>query len=78
MVIVGESWSKSCGFESQRHILDGHFFAFICCKNFNVSLKRLKTKTKKKPGLAHILVLNHYTHIKSKVVSEIRQNSLHT
>ena len=36
----GDSCSKGCGFESQRHILDGHFFTFICRKNFNVCLKR--------------------------------------
>ena len=35
-----DSCSKGCGFESQRHILDGHFFTFICCKNCIVFLKR--------------------------------------
>ena len=33
---------KGHGFESQCHILDGHFFTLICCKNCIVSLKRPK------------------------------------
>ena len=28
------------GFESQHHILDGHLFTFLCCKNCIVCLKR--------------------------------------
>ena len=37
-----DSYSKGCEFESQHHLLDGHFFTFICCKNCNVGLKRRK------------------------------------
>ena len=40
VVMGGDSCSKGREFESLRHILDGHFFAFICCKNCNVCLKR--------------------------------------
>ena len=42
MVIGDDSCSRGRGFESQRHILDGHFFTLICCKNCNVFLKRPK------------------------------------
>ena len=30
------------GFESQHRIVDGHFFTFVCCKNYNACLKRWK------------------------------------
>ena len=34
LVIMGDDLcSRGRGFESRRHILDGHFFALICCKN---------------------------------------------
>ena len=46
MVMGGDSRSKCCGFESRHHILDGHFFTYICCKNCNVCLKRLKINEK--------------------------------
>ena len=42
VVMGGDPCSKGCEFESQHHILDGHFIIFICCKNFNVCLKRQK------------------------------------
>ena len=42
VVMGGDSCSKGRGFESQRHILDGHFFTFICCIDCNVCLKRRK------------------------------------
>ena len=32
MVMGGDSCSEGCGFESWHHILDGHFFTYICCK----------------------------------------------
>ena len=35
----GDSYSGSRGFESQHHVLDGHVFTYICCKNWNVCLK---------------------------------------
>ena len=31
LVVMGRD-SYSSGFESQHHILDGHFFTSICCK----------------------------------------------
>ena len=33
-------------FESRRHILDGHFFTYICCKNCNVYLKNTEINEK--------------------------------
>ena len=42
-----DSCSKDLGLESRRHILDGHFFTLICCKNCNVVfLKRSKINEK--------------------------------
>ena len=37
----GDLCSEDGGFESQHHILGGHFATFISCKNWNVCLKRL-------------------------------------
>ena len=54
MVMGRDSHSKRRGFKSQYRILDGHFFTYICCKNRNFCLKRLKIN-KKRPGLAHFL-----------------------
>ena len=34
--------SEGCGFNSRHHILDGHFFTFICFKNCNVCFNRPK------------------------------------
>ena len=53
MVMGRDSCSKGREFQSLHHILDGHFFTFICCKNCNVCLKRQK-EMKKRPGLAHL------------------------
>ena len=33
---------EDCGFKSQHHVLDGHFFHIICCKCCNHCLKRRK------------------------------------
>ena len=46
VVIGGDSRFEGRGFESWRHILDGHFFTLICCKNCIVCLKRLKINEK--------------------------------
>ena len=47
LVVMGvDSRSKGRGFESQRRILDGHFFTLICCKNCIVCLKRPKINEK--------------------------------
>ena len=35
VVIGGDSRSEVCGFKSSEH-----FFTYICCKNFNVYLRR--------------------------------------
>ena len=45
-VMGDDSCSKGCGFESQGHILDGHFFTLICYKNCIVCLKRPKINEK--------------------------------
>ena len=52
MVMGRDSRSEGRGFESRHRILDGHFFTYICCKNFNVCLKRPKIN-EKEAGLAH-------------------------
>ena len=47
MVMGDDSCLKSGGFESRCHILDGHFFSLICCKNCNdVCFKRPKINEK--------------------------------
>ena len=47
MVMGDDSCSKGRGFQSQHHILDGHFFTLICCKNCNdFCLKRPKINKK--------------------------------
>ena len=52
MVMGRDSRSKGHGFESRHRIQDGHFFAYICCKNCNdVCLKRPKINEKE---LAHL------------------------
>ena len=51
LVVKGrDSGSEGCGFKSWHHILDGHFFTYICCKNCNVCLKRPKIN-KKEAGI---------------------------
>ena len=53
LIVIGrDSRSEGRGFESRHCILDRHFFAYICCKNSIVCLKRPKIN-KKRPGLAH-------------------------
>ena len=47
LVMGGDSCSKSCGFKSWHHILDGNdIFTLICWKNCMVCLKRLKINEK--------------------------------
>ena len=47
MVMGRDSSSEGCGFESRHRILNGHYFTYICCKNFNdVCLKRPKLNEK--------------------------------
>ena len=50
MVMGVDSRSKGRGFESQRRILDGHFFTLICCKNCIVCLKKTENKQKRGRG----------------------------
>ena len=42
VVMGGDSCPEGRGFESLHHILNEHFFTYICCKNCNVCLKRQK------------------------------------
>ena len=47
MVMGRDSHSEGRGFKFQHHILDGHFFTCICCKNCNdICLKRPKINEK--------------------------------
>ena len=46
MVMGGDSRSKGHEFKSRHCILDGHFYTYICCKFFNVCLKRPKINEK--------------------------------
>ena len=47
LVVMGEdSRAKGCGFESQHHILDGHFSHIFVVKICNVCLKRPKINEK--------------------------------
>ena len=46
MVMGDDSCLKGHGFKSQHIILDEHYFASICCKNWIVCLKRLKINEK--------------------------------
>ena len=46
MVMGDDSCSRGRGFESQSHLLDGHFFTLICGKNCIVCLKRLEINDK--------------------------------
>ena len=40
VVVGGDSCSQGCEFESQHHILDGHFSHLFFCKNCNVCFTR--------------------------------------
>ena len=46
MVMGDNSCLRVHGFESQHGILDGHFFALLCCINCIVCLKRPKINEK--------------------------------
>ena len=53
MVMAGDSCSKGRGFKSQHHILDGHFFTFICCKI--VMLFEKTEINEKEAGMANLI-----------------------
>ena len=76
MVMGRDTCSKGCEFESQQHILDGHFFTFICCKNrgvfekTNINKKEsgvgpffLKKKTVQQP------CLENYNHVQVLLIT---------
>ena len=46
MVMGGDSCSEGCGFESQQHIQDGHFFTLICCKSVLFVCRKDENKQK--------------------------------
>ena len=51
MATGGDSCSEGHEFESQHHILDGHFYTYSCCKNCNdVCLKKPEVNYKRGPG----------------------------
>ena len=52
VVMGGDSSSEGRAFEYQLHILDGHFYTFICCKNCNGCMKMTEVK-EKRPRMAH-------------------------
>ena len=52
MVIGDNSCLKGRGFESQRCILDGHFFTLFCCVKLYCLFEKTKKETNKRPGLA--------------------------
>ena len=62
LVVMGrDSCSEGRGFEPQHHILDGHFFTCIFCKNCNdVSLKRPKINDKRGLGWPNFLKNHTY------------------
>ena len=59
MVMGDNSCLKGCLFESQRRILDGHFFTLIRCKNCIVCLKRPKI-IEKESGVGPFLKVYDY------------------
>ena len=49
LVVMGDdSCTRGRGFESQHWILDGHFLAFICCKNCILCLFEKRPKIRKR------------------------------
>ena len=46
MFMGDDSSLKGCGFESRHHILDGNFFALICCTSYIVCSKKTENKLK--------------------------------
>ena len=62
MIMGDDLCSRGCGLKSRCHILNGHFFALICCKNCIVCLKRPKINEKEarvgpfKNSLEHLLI----------------------
>ena len=74
VVMGGDSCSKGHGFESQHHILDGHFVTHICCKNCNdVFLKRPKINDKR--GLGWPNFLKNHTYLQK---NGIRLSTAHS
>ena len=55
LVVMGrDSRSKGHGFKSRDHVLDGHFFTYICYKNCNdVCLKKTKINEKGAEMVVH-------------------------
>ena len=53
VVMGGDFRSEECGFESQCHILDGHFFTLICCKIVLIIVWKRPKINEKRPGMDH-------------------------
>ena len=66
-----EPWSSGYGrrliFQSQYRILDGHFFTFICCKVWNVCLKRRKNKKEAGDGT---YIYNKNVHVDQQCIDQ--------
>ena len=61
MFMGDDSSLKGCGFESRHHILDGNFFALICCTSYIVCSKKTENKLKEAwvgPFLKHPILLH--------------------
>ena len=70
MVMGDDSCLQGCGFKSLRHILDGHFFTLICCKNCIVCLK--KTKNKRKEAGVGLFLKN--LNVNKIIICQLYQN----
>ena len=50
MVMGGDSRSEGRGFKSWYHILDGHFFTYICFKKLQCLFENTENKRKRGRG----------------------------
>ena len=70
MIMGGDSFPEGRGFESEHHILDGHFFTYICCKHCSLFEK---TKMKEKEaGIGPFFKKNFTyrgTHLNEKTIT---------
>ena len=75
MVMVGESSSKGCKFESWHCILDGHFSHLFVVKIVMCVWKN-KNKMKKRPGLAHLKIRLDIRYVMIYVIAPINKTKL--
>ena len=72
VVIGGDTCSEGREFESQDHLLHGHFFTLIFCKNCIVCLKRPKINKK----VARVGAFLSYNWMHFKLSSKLQQKTL--